>query len=72
MTQQENLRCVLLLVEHVMATGEIAYLAVADLNVIAAVTRTDGGWLLTGLYRRFHALPGQTILTLSSTACRTI
>lgn len=35
-----------------MAIGATAYFAVADLNVIAVVTRTDGGWLLSGLHGR--------------------
>lgn len=35
-----------------MATGATAYFAVADLNVIAVLTRTDGGWLLSGLHGR--------------------
>lgn len=35
-----------------MATGATAYLAIANLNVIAVLTRTDGGWLLSGLHGR--------------------
>lgn len=37
---------------QVMALGTIAYLAVPDLNVIAVLTRTDVGWLLTALHAR--------------------
>lgn len=35
-----------------MAIGATAYFALADLNVIAVLTRTDGGWLLSGLHGR--------------------
>lgn len=37
---------------NAMAMGSTAYLAIPDLNVIAVVTRTDGGWLLSGLHGR--------------------
>ena len=35
-----------------MAMGAAAYFAITDLNVIVVLTRTDGGWLLTGLHGR--------------------
>ena len=35
-----------------MAVGATAYLAIAELNVITVLTRTDGGWLLTGIHGR--------------------
>ena len=35
-----------------MAIGATAYFALGDLNVIAVLTRTDGGWLLSGLHGR--------------------
>lgn len=35
-----------------MAIGATAYFAVEDLNVIVVLTRTDGGWLLSGLHGR--------------------
>jgi len=35
-----------------MASGATAYFTLADLNVIAVLTRTDGGWLLSGLHGR--------------------
>lgn len=35
-----------------MAMAATAYFAVADLNVIAVLTRTDDGWLLSGLHGR--------------------
>ncbi|WP_312217607.1 hypothetical protein [Brevundimonas sp.] len=35
-----------------MAIGATAYFAMADLNVIAVLTRTDGGWLLSGVHGR--------------------
>ena len=35
-----------------MAMAATAYFAVADLNVIAVLTRTDNGWLLSGLHGR--------------------
>lgn len=37
---------------NAMALGSTAYFAIPDLNVIALLTRTDGGWLLSGLYGR--------------------
>lgn len=37
---------------NAMAMGSTAYFAIPDLNVIAVLTRTDGGWLLSGLHGR--------------------
>ena len=37
---------------NAMAVGATAYLAVADLNIIVVLTRTDGGWLLNGIHAR--------------------
>lgn len=37
---------------NAMAIGCTAYFAIADLSVIAVVTRTDGGWLLSGVHGR--------------------
>lgn len=37
---------------NAMAVGATAYLAIADLNVIVVLTRTDGGWLLNGIHAR--------------------
>ena len=37
---------------HSMATGATAYFALPDLHVIVVLTRTDGGWLLTGMHGR--------------------
>lgn len=37
---------------NTMAMGSTAYFAILDLNVIAVLTRTDGGWLLSGLHGR--------------------
>ena len=37
---------------HSMATGATAYFAIPDLHVIVVLTRTDGGWLLTGMHGR--------------------
>ena len=37
---------------NAMAMGSIAYFAIPDVNVIALLTRTDGGWLLSGLHGR--------------------
>ena len=37
---------------NAMALGSTAYFAIPDLNVIAVLTGTDGGWLLTGLHGR--------------------
>lgn len=33
-----------------MAMGSVAYFAINDLNIIVLVTRTDGGWLVSGLH----------------------
>ena len=35
-----------------MAMGSAAYFAIQDLNVVAVLTLTDGGWLLTGVHGR--------------------
>ena len=44
-----------------MAMGTTAYFAVPDLNVIAVLTRTDGGWLLSGLHGRANfPVPAET------------
>lgn len=42
------------LVGHVnaMISGAAAYFEIEDLNVIAVLTRTDEGWLLSGLHGR--------------------
>ena len=40
---------------HSMATGATAYFALPDLHVIVVLTRTDGGWLLTGMHGRANA-----------------
>jgi hypothetical protein len=37
---------------NAMAMGSTAYFAIPDLNVIAVLTGTDGGWLLSGLHGR--------------------
>lgn len=37
---------------NAIAGGSTAYFAIPDLNVIAVLTGTDGGWLLTGLHGR--------------------
>ncbi|WP_298697384.1 hypothetical protein [uncultured Brevundimonas sp.] len=37
---------------NAMALGSTAYFAIPDLNVIALLTGTDGGWLLSGLHGR--------------------
>lgn len=38
-----------------MALGATAYFAIADLHVIAVLTRTDGGWLTTAIHGRANA-----------------
>lgn len=40
---------------NAMALGCVAYLAIEDLNVIALLTRTDGGWLVSGLHGRANS-----------------
>lgn len=37
---------------NAMALSSTAYFAIPELNVIALLTRTDGGWLLSGLHGR--------------------
>lgn len=37
---------------NAIAMGSTAYFAIPDISVIAVLTRTDGGWLLSGLHGR--------------------
>jgi len=39
---------------NTIALGATAYFAISDLNVIVILTRTDGGWLLSGIHGRFN------------------